>query len=80
METFSLDARGLPAAVEPTIVDVPPGGSAVAILYRLGLVRPRLVLLVPALSLVGCALAALVFVWIPDARSDHSTSLTFCSA
>jgi hypothetical protein len=45
---------------------------SVAILHRLGLVRPRVVVLLPLLALVACVLVALLFVLWPEGRSDAS--------
>jgi hypothetical protein len=47
--------------------------SSIAVLFRLGIVRVRAVVLVPLVSFLGCAAAAVIFsVWFPEARSEAS--------
>lgn len=46
--------------------------TSVAVLFRQGLVRARVAVLLPVLAFIGCALVALVFTAFPDGRSNTS--------
>jgi hypothetical protein len=46
--------------------------TSVAVLFRQGLLRARVALLLPVLAFIGCALVALVFTAFPDGRSNTS--------
>jgi hypothetical protein len=46
--------------------------TSVAVLYRLGLVRARVVVFIPVLALVGCVVVAFLFAVFPDGRSNAS--------
>jgi hypothetical protein len=46
--------------------------TSVAVLYRLGLARARVVFFIPVLAFVGCVGVALLFAAFPDGRSNAS--------